>query len=312
MFMTPWVVGSSPHTRGARDEDRRHRPHQGIIPAYAGSTFLCRAFSTWGSDHPRIRGEHEHATGVISWFEGSSPHTRGARFSGGGSDGKQGIIPAYAGSTRSRFRCMGRRRDHPRIRGEHRHGPERARGHEGSSPHTRGAHEVALLARVLPGIIPACAGSTCIRPCAICASGDHPRMRGEHNGIAFCAMGQSGSSPHARGALARQISRDCDAGIIPACAGSTMAASPSLTPRRDHPRMRGEHISPLTRVLFSPGSSPHARGAPGHHQLGELLLGIIPACAGSTPPRLSQSGSCRDHPRMRGEHALPLAEAVRV
>ena len=50
------------------------------------------------------------------------------------------------------------------------------------------------------------------------------------------------------------------------------------------------------------GSSPHARGAhPGRWRV-RPLLGIIPACAGSTPGRHTALRLCQDHPRMRGEH----------
>ena len=92
-------------------------------------------------------------------------------------------------------------------------------------------------------------------------------MRGEHGDIGTAAVR--------------------DKGIIPACAGSTASVSP-----------------PLADSL---GSSPHARGAPfsrfgskskkrdhphmrGEHyvarRVDEVGEGIIPACAGSTGPRL--------------------------
>ena len=50
--------GSSPHTRGARDDLLGYGLAAGIIPAYAGSTGMTRRIfaATW--DHPRIRGEH--------------------------------------------------------------------------------------------------------------------------------------------------------------------------------------------------------------------------------------------------------------
>ena len=51
----------------------------------------------------------------------------------------------------------------------------------------------------------------------------------------------------------------------------------------DHPRMRGEHPSPLTGLFSCAGSSPHARGTP------------IPALAWII--------MVWDHPRMRGEHS---------
>jgi len=93
------VVGSSPHTRGARASDAGELRFQRIIPAYAGSTaaLASQAHSIAGSsphtrgarvqvvllgadeDHPRIRGEHG-GTGIAQGADnGSSPHTRGAR-----------------------------------------------------------------------------------------------------------------------------------------------------------------------------------------------------------------------------------------
>ena len=93
--------GSSPHTRGARLAGERCHPGVGIIPAYAGSTLIDSVLYFPVGDHPRIRGEHGPPTPVNSASSGSSPHTRGARQSRrvGGDD--VGIIPAYAGSTRS-------------------------------------------------------------------------------------------------------------------------------------------------------------------------------------------------------------------
>ena len=53
-----WVIGSSPHTRGARRPDHDRDRAVGIIPAYAGSTPLTDLKTVGGGDHPRIRGEH--------------------------------------------------------------------------------------------------------------------------------------------------------------------------------------------------------------------------------------------------------------
>ena len=95
----PARVGSSPHTRGALREEQRAVQERGIIPAYAGST--SPASRPFGSpqDHPRIRGEHLSHCSSLSSLEGSSPHTRGARIPQHGQRPRQGIIPAYAGST---------------------------------------------------------------------------------------------------------------------------------------------------------------------------------------------------------------------
>ena len=54
----PFGAGSSPHTRGAPRQRHRRDMHQGIIPAYAGSTALDVQDRLTMADHPRIRGEH--------------------------------------------------------------------------------------------------------------------------------------------------------------------------------------------------------------------------------------------------------------
>ena len=94
------VQGSSPHTRGAPSISTCSPPPS--------------------PDHPRIRGEHESTMYCSPRDSGSSPHTRGARLRKGSGRGRAGIIPAYAGSTPAPAERPRRRRDHPRIRGEHR------------------------------------------------------------------------------------------------------------------------------------------------------------------------------------------------
>ena len=91
-------------------------------------------------------------------------------------------------------------------------------------------------------------------------------------------------------------------GIIPACAGSTKGVNRSAITPGDHPRMRGEHGLIVATEYKDMGSSPHARGAQTRLSDGLLLLGIIPACAGSTPRGNRTKPGRRDHPRMRGEH----------
>ena len=154
------LLGSSPHTRGARHRDVRLLGGGGIIPAYAGSTLWSdrRCQGRW--DHPRIRGEHSLVLNWGSFPKGSSPHTRGARNRLWFRWRSQGIIPAYAGSTRclraSRPACG----DHPRIRGEHAIPVKNFADDMGSSPHTRGARLLRRRGDGTGGIIPAYAGST--------------------------------------------------------------------------------------------------------------------------------------------------------
>ena len=155
-------VGSSPHTRGARGLRAQGRPVPGIIPAYAGSTRRCCSRWPATKDHPRIRGEHRACRRCPACL--------------------LGIIPAYAGSTPSPGPISRRAEDHPRIRGEHWQTRPAGPTGLGSSPHTRGAQAelVAYLAQAR--IIPAYAGSTGRVPRDIVGAGDHPRIRGEHQG----------------------------------------------------------------------------------------------------------------------------------
>ena len=90
------------------------------------------------------------------------------------------IIPAYAGSTRSRGLARERFPDHPRIRGEHTYANMEQESILGSSPHTRGAPHDGARVLITLRIIPAYAGSTFSPIWTREKSRDHPRIRGEH------------------------------------------------------------------------------------------------------------------------------------
>ena len=152
--------------------------------------------------------------------------------------------------------------------------------------------------------IPACAGSTSSRSWNASRQGAHPRMRGEHGGRLIGQSGQPGSSPHARGARSAGHVAWVDKGLIPACAGSTVRRPCRLGGQGAHPRMRGEHGPPAMSPGWTRGSSPHARGARHLNDVTGTQVGLIPACAGSTPPSAPPPGVSRAHPRMRGEHPV--------
>ena len=173
--------GSSPHTRGALECRTEAIDNSRIIPAYAGSTRRSPARRIRLPDHPRIRGEHVGGFLCVGVHLGSSPHTRGAQKLGDAVGCARGIIPAYAGSTRTAAWRSRRAGDHPRIRGEH--DPNRSFGEKmaGSSPHTRGAPATKSELKGIDRIIPAYAGSTAARRCFSLCSRDHPRIRGEHS-----------------------------------------------------------------------------------------------------------------------------------
>ena len=160
----------------------------------------------------------------------------------------------------------------------------------GSSPRARGAH--LRVRRVVLLVV------------------DHPRVRGEHRARSPPCTSRVGSSPRARGARTRDHAPRRRGGIIPACAGST---SPRVSPSpvtRDHPRVRGEHRARSPPCTSRVGSSPRARGALGARGGDLVAVGIIPACAGSTPAAISSTAGRGDHPRVRGEHGSRLARKV--
>ena len=215
------LVGSSPHTRGARTHWDYDAEAIGIIPAYAGSTAATASLDDPRRDHPRIRGEHldhRHPPGAGA---GSSPHTRGAQRYAQSTYSLDRIIPAYAGSTPRPGAGQSPAADHPRIRGEHSVPDAPPRALPGSSPHTRGAQDATNVFFGGRRIIPAYAGSTCRRPALCRCHPDHPRIRGEHGNYGAEYVGTEGSSPHTRGALLPPAHDPHLRGIIPAYAGST-------------------------------------------------------------------------------------------
>ena len=78
------------------------------------------------------------------------------------------------------------------------------------------------------------------------------------------------------------MSKGMKAGLIPACAGKTMASLRSFRHCPAHPRVCGENIASSFGVNCESGSSPRVRGkliAAGRKL---PVLGLIPACAGKT------------------------------
>ena len=113
------VAGSSPRMRGTHIHCRRIGWATGIIPAYAGNTDSLAGVGVVRWDHPRVCGEHFHSRIVMSTALGSSPRMRGTRVDNNRYSVICGIIPAYAGNTRTVTWTMILRRDHPRVCGEH-------------------------------------------------------------------------------------------------------------------------------------------------------------------------------------------------
>ena len=154
------------------------------------------------------------------------------------------------------------------------------------------------------GIIPAYAGSTLRSGPTPGPATDHPRIRGEHARPVRARRHWRGSSPHTRGAPPGQMGERPLHRIIPAYAGSTFKNRARIRPGKDHPRIRGEHLAGLGRIIGGVGSSPHTRGALRRPLRSLRSRRIIPAYAGSTTNSNPSIRSRWDHPRIRGEHGV--------
>ena len=171
--------GSSPRVRGTHNNRSGTPDREGIIPACAGNTSLCRA--------------------SIHFTSGSSPRVRGTLQIKQRYSVLRGIIPACAGNTSITMLTCEPVWDHPRVCGEHPSLRPYFASFAGSSPRVRGTHPARHHRPARTGIIPACAGNTwTTRPCTP-ASRDHPRVCGEHMPPAIMSPDCMGSSPRVRG-----------------------------------------------------------------------------------------------------------------
>ena len=166
----------------------------------------------------------------------------------------------------------------------------------------RGARQLLPGFHKLLRIIPADAGSTMPDVTNMVTWRDHPRGCGEHSSSIWCAWSNRGSSPRMRGARHIYTGLPARHGIIPADAGSTFRPWLLDAVAWDHPRGCGEHQATALRMMADLGSSPRMRGAPVHIRKLQILLGIIPADAGSTGFEGRNIRESRDHPRGCGEH----------
>ena len=207
--------------RGARFCSDLLRQLFGIIPAYAGSTMDDKIAGIEVGDHPRVCGEHVTKAIPKDVDTGSSPRMRGAPVGELRVRAADGIIPAYAGSTRLSLVVRRPRGDHPRVCGEHCSLVSAVSIGRGSSPRMRGARGEGGKGARLLGIIPAYAGSTNLKHLVGLDFGDHPRVCGEHKYKGEFLYKVKGSSPRMRGAPTITEAGFYRAGIIPAYAGST-------------------------------------------------------------------------------------------
>ena len=152
----------------------------------------------------------------------------------------------------------------------------------GSSPLARGKAYPSPLTHRQVGIIPACAGKSCLAGRHKRELRDHPRLRGEKAPELSDRMLADGSSPLARGKDGKSRHAVCVAGIIPACAGKRIRFRGVSRRRGDHPRLRGEKMCAYMCRSMAGGSSPLARGKAACRWPRFPWVRIIPACAGKS------------------------------
>ena len=182
----------------------------------------------------------------------------------------------------------------------------------GSSPLTRGKRAGVDPKEASEGLIPAHAGKTLISNGEIPKGRAHPRSRGENRFIWQIIILRLGSSPLTRG---KHLSRGGAArlrGLIPAHAGKTRCPTSRFSPRRAHPRSRGENTQIRPSMTSPTGSSPLTRGKRDGWPVQSVVDGLIPAHAGKTQASARVALTVRAHPRSRGENArfiLPASSA---
>ena len=195
--------------------------------------------------------------------------------------------------------------------GENRRHRWRDEGHRGSSPRVRGKPVVPLTANHNARLIPACAGKTGTRQLAPDNSWAHPRVCGENAIYAGYKAVRTGSSPRVRGKLLVHRRHEDGAGLIPACAGKTTGWPLVRAHVQAHPRVCGENVRRALGKRGQWGSSPRVRGKLGVLGGEAEERGLIPACAGKTPPGAGPPGWRAAHPRVCGENPLPGGHMAR-
>ena len=193
--------GSSPLTRGTRENSSPHEFHGRFIPAYAGNSVLPAVCMRDRSVHPRLRGELTEMMRLIIGSVGSSPLTRGTPPRRICEPRRPRFIPAYAGNSSSISTELKGAAVHPRLRGELDSQFSAVGKIDGSSPLTRGTRTNHQLRMHPQRFIPAYAGNSSGLATFTWVLPVHPRLRGELIPSTTILSSNSGSSPLTRGTL---------------------------------------------------------------------------------------------------------------
>ncbi len=140
----------------------------------------------------------------------------------------------------------------------------------------------------------------------------HPRGYGEQNSAGLDDVRIVGPSLQVQGAGKVAIRPVHLPGAIPASAGSSPSGPRTRESAGDHPRGCGEQSASSFRLTSRTGPSPRVRGAVEPELGAHLLLGTIPAGAGSSQSDSSSLFTLRDHPRGCGEQMTSKGDDVQV
>ena len=180
----------------------------------------------------------------------------------------------------------------------------------GITPRWAGYHPRTQLITFRERLIPAHAGKTTTPFPRSRSCWAHPRSRGENFGDFGCGTAFSGSSPLMRGKRNGAAAAVGTAGLIPAHAGKTTAASSGRHRSRAHPRSRGENSRSSRTFVSWLDSSPLTRGKPCGEGTPCVPEGFIPTHAGKTTNRGARATGTRAHPHSRGENRFLARELL--
>ncbi len=173
------LAGSSPRAWGKVSSASSRSAASRIIPTCVGKS-TCMAGDLGGhTDHPHVRGEKRIGFGGFGGFGGSSPRAWGKVARGREAGIRGRIIPTCVGkSLLFRMSCSPAT-DHPHVRGEKLHDPDRLGFEFGSSPRAWGKAHCFSVDYDSVRIIPTCVGKRDTHSSSPARSPDHPHVRGE-------------------------------------------------------------------------------------------------------------------------------------
>ena len=132
------------------------------------------------------------------------------------------------------------------------------------------------------GITPAYAGKSGDLGQSAAQTGDHPRVCGEKDGVAYKWLFVTGSPPRMRGKVQKYLAGRFLPRITPAYAGKSALALNVHKVTRDHPRVCGEKSFKTSTSCGYKGSPPRMRGKAPVRSSPALHSGITPAYAGKS------------------------------